>query len=160
MPKPRRIILENYCYFVTTNTHEREKIFKDRKAIRILVEDLEFYRKKFDFGLHALVIMPNHVHLLITPSDKGDISKIMHDFKSHTSQVLNKLLRRNKPLWQEGFYEHVVRDKFDFKRKIDYIHKNPLTSGLVADLTDYQFSSFRNYYVEDESLIKIDRVIF
>ena len=160
MPKLKRIILENYCYFVTTNTNEKENIFKDREIIQILIEDLEFYRKKFDFQLHAFVIMPNHIHLLITPSEKGDISKIMHDFKSHTSQVLNRLLKRDEPLWQEGFYEHVVRDEFDFKRKIDYIHKNPLVVGIVKELMNYQFSSFRNYYMEDERLIKIDRVIF
>jgi REP element-mobilizing transposase RayT len=104
--------------------------------------------------------MPNHIHILITPSEKGNISKIMHDFKSHTAQVINETFGRDKSLWQEGFYEHVTRDKFDFKRKIDYIHKNPLNSGAVKELEDYQFSSFKNYYMEDESLIKIDRVIF
>lgn len=98
MPKLKRIILENYCYFITSNTKDKENTFKDNRAIKILIEDLEFYRKKFDFKLHAFVIMPNHLHLLITPSEKGDISKIMHDFKSHTSQSINKLLKRSKPL--------------------------------------------------------------
>ena len=160
MPKLKRIILENYCYFITTNTHNGEKIFRDKKVIKIIIKDLEFYQKKFDFKLHGFVIMPNHLHLLVTPSEKGDISRIMHDFKSHTSQVINKNFNRKKPLWQEGFYEHVIRDKFDFNRKMDYIHKNPLMAEIVKGLEDYRFSSFKNYYLEDESLIKVDRIIF
>lgn len=159
MPKLKRIILEGYCYFVTTNTCNKENIFEDKEVVQVIIEDLEFYRKKFDFKLHAFVIMPNHIHLLITPSEKGDISKIMHDFKSHTAQIINKIFVRDKPLWQEGFYEHVIRDSFDFKKKINYIHKNPLVNGIVKVLADYQFSSFRNYYMEDENLIKVDRML-
>ncbi len=160
MPKLKRIILENYCYFVTTNIYKKKNVFKDNRIVQILIEDLEFYRKKYDFRLHAFVIMPDHLHLLITPSEKGDISKIMHDFKSHTSQVINKSLGWNSSLWQEGFYEHVIRDRFDFRRKIDYIHKNPLMAGIVKVLEAYQFSSFRNYYLEDEDLIKVDKILF
>ena len=159
MSKLKRIILENYCYFITTNTENRENAFKDKKAIKIIIEDLEFYRKKFNFKLHAFVIMPNHIHLLITPFEKGDISKIMHNFKSHTSQVINEVLDRNKRLWQEGFYEHAIRDEFDFKRKVNYIHKNPLMAGIVKEVADYRFSSFRNYCEEDENLIRVDRML-
>ena len=84
----------------------------------------------------------------------------MHDLKSHTAQEINRTLGRQGPFWQEGFYDHIIRDERDFQRRIDYIHKNPLTSGLVKEMPDYPFSSFRNYCVEDDSMIEVDQIIW
>jgi putative transposase len=104
--------------------------------------------------------MPDHLHLLLSLTGDGNITKVMHGFKSHTAQEINKLLKRIGAFWQEGFYEHIIRDERDYRKRIDYIHNNPLTSGLVKDLSDYRFSSFRNYYLDDDSIIQIDRVMW
>lgn len=64
-----------------------------------------------------------------------------------------------RPIWQQGYYEHVIRDIKDFETKLDYIHKNPLTAGLAKNLEDYPFSSYWNYYLDDNSIIEIDRVL-
>ena len=157
MGKLKRFILPNYCYFVTTVVKDRKKLLLNENICALILEDLEFYRKKHQFLLHAYVIMPDYLHLLLSLRGNGNISKIMHDFKSHTAQQINRTLRRKGALWQEGFYDHVIRDEGDFKKRIDYIHKNPSTSGLVKEIADYRFSSFRNYFMEDDSVIKIDR---
>lgn len=102
--------------------------------------------------------MPDHLHFLLSLKEVGNISIIMRDFKSHTAQMINKLLKRKGRLWQQGFYDHVIRDERDFIKRIDHIHKNPLTSALVKDIQDYRFSSYRNYFMEDKSLIRIDRL--
>ena len=104
--------------------------------------------------------MPNHIHLLLSLKGDGNISKIMHDFKSHTAQEINKLLKRGGAFWQEGFYDHIIRDETDFQKRIDYVHKNPLTVGLVKDLSDSPFSSFRNYCLGDDSIIQIDKLVW
>jgi len=64
-----------------------------------------------------------------------------------------------RPIWQQGYYEHIIRDRKDFETKLDYIHKNPLNVGLVENLDDYPFSSYRNYYLDDNSVIEIDRIL-
>jgi putative transposase len=160
MTKLKRIILPNHCYFLTTVVKDRKKLLKDDTICSIILEDLEFYRRKYGFQLHGYVIMQDHLHLLLSAKENGNISNIMHDFKSHTAQGINKVLNRNGALWQEGFYDHVIRDQRDLQRRLDYIHKNPLSSGLVEDVSDYRFSSFRNYYLEDDSLIRIDTLLF
>lgn len=157
MGKLKRFILPNYCYFVTTVVKDREKLLVDESICSLILEDLEFYRRKYEFLLHAYVIMPDHLHLLLSLKENGNISTVMHDFKSHTAQVINGILKRRGALWQEGYHDHVIRDEADFKKRIDYIHKNPFTSGLVKQVADHRFSSFKNYFMEDDSVIKIDR---
>ena len=158
MDKLKRFLLPNFCYFITIVVKDRKKLFLDEEICSIILKDLEFYRKKYDYLLHAYVIMPDHLHLLLSLKERGNISIIMRDFKSHTAQMINKLLKRKGRLWQQGFYDHVIRDERDFIKRMDYIHKNPLTSALVKDIQDYRFSSYRNYFMEDESLIRIDRL--
>jgi putative transposase len=160
MSKLKRIILPNYCYFVTTAVKDREKILINETICSLILADLEFYRNKYVFKLHGYVIMPDHLHLLLSLSEHVNISQVMHDFKSHTSQEINNILKRQGALWQEGFYDHVIRDEEDYKKRIGYVHKNPLTAGLVKELPDFQYSSFRNYYSGDESLIQIDRIVW
>ena len=158
MGKLKRFILPNYCYFVTTVVKDRKKLLLDENIYSLILEDLEFYRKKHEFLLHAYVIMPDHLHLLLSLKENGNISKLMHDFKSHTAQTINRVLKRKGALWQEGFYDHVIRDERDLKKRIDYIHKNPFASGLVKEISDYRFSSFRSYFMEDDSMVRIDKM--
>lgn len=158
MGKLKRFYLPNHCYFVTAVIKDRKKLFVDENICSLILKDLKFYREKYQFLLHAYVIMPDHLHLLLSLKEKGNISMIMRDFKSHTAQAINKVLKRRGALWQEGFYEHVIRDEKDFKKRINYIHKNPLISDLVKDIEDHRFSSFRNYFMADDSMIQIDKL--
>jgi putative transposase len=158
MGKLKRFLLPNFCYFVTSVIKDRQKLLLHEEICALNLKDLEFYRNKYGFLLHGYVIMPDHMHLLLSLKEKGNISKVMRDLKSHTAQMINGLLKRKGTLWQQGFYDHVIRDERDFRTRINYIHRNPLTSGLVKDVQDYRFSSFANYFMEDESLIRIDRL--
>jgi putative transposase len=158
MSKPTRLCLPGQCYFVTTVVKNRKDLLRDLAVCSLIIEDLKFYRKKHGFLLHGYVIMPDHLHILISAQGNATISQIMHDLKSHTAQEINLTLGRQGPFWQEGFYDHIVRDERDFQRKIDYIHKNPLRSGLAAEISDYPLSSFRNYYAEDDSMIEVDKI--
>jgi len=95
MSKLKRIILPNYCYFVTTVVKDRKKLLLDLTICSLLLEDLKFYRKKYNFGLHAYLIMPDHLHLLLSLKENGDISQVMHDFKSHSAQEITELRESN-----------------------------------------------------------------
>jgi putative transposase len=160
MSRLKRLLLPEHCFFVTTVVNGRPRLLKDRTVCSMILEDLQFYRNKYGFLLHGYVIMPDHLHILMSVQGDTTISQIMHDFKSHTAQEINRALGRAGAFWQEGFHDHIIRDERDFKKRINYMHKNPLMSGLIKEMPDYPFSSFRNYYMEDDSMIAMDQLIW
>jgi REP element-mobilizing transposase RayT len=86
----------------------------------------------------------------------NNISQIMKAIKGKSARIINNVLGNSGQLWQHSFYEHGIRNDQDFIEKINYIHINPVRANLVKDPSDYKYSSFRNYYLNDHSIIKID----
>ena len=102
-------------------------------ALHYAQENLQHYR------LHAYVIMPNHVHILITPL--LPIPKIMQSIKGFTAREANLLLdRMGMPFWQREYYDHWVRDG-EFERIKRYIELNPVKAGLASEPSLYRWSS-------------------
>src|SRR5574341_295584 len=155
----KHIYLDNHLYFITSVTHQREKLFSHPENCEILTHNIKYYRDHLGFKLLAYVIMPDHFHAIIHVPENQTIATIIHDIKRFSSiQIGRRINRMGRPIWQQGYYEHVIRDIKDFETKLDYIHKNPLTAGLAKNLEDYPFSSYWNYYLDDNSIIEIDRV--
>ncbi len=91
-------------------------------------------------GCDAWVVMPNHVHLLITPC--VELPKIMHSVKGFTAREANRLLgRTGSPFWQKEFFDHWIRNEREFERIRAYIERNPVTAGLAASPEEYCWSS-------------------
>ena len=92
------------------------------------------------YQLHAFVVMPNHVHLLVTP--KVIASRWLAPLKGFTAYRANELLgKHGQPFWQDESYDHLVRSATEFDRIRDYIEENPVSAGLVSDARDYLWSS-------------------
>jgi putative transposase len=90
--------------------------------------------------LHAYVVMPNHVHLLITP--RLPVSRIMRGIKGVSARDANRILGRGgKVFWQDESYDHWVRDEKEFGKIRFYIEYNPVGAGLVKRPQDWQWSS-------------------
>ena len=175
MGKWRTIEHPGAAYFVTSSVIDFVKVFDQNVYTRIILKNLDFYRNRHNFKLYAFVIMPEHLHLIIHPPQESSIKDVMRNFKSYTSKeltsqltddgrfgVLNRLSkfasrRIQHPFWAEGNRPLGIYTEKTLRSKIDYIHANPLRRGLVKNLGDYPYSSFRNYYLNDESLIKIDK---
>jgi REP element-mobilizing transposase RayT len=102
-------------------------------AFRYGEESLGFYE------LHAYVVMPNHVHLLITPAVPA--AKITHSLKLFTGRAANKVLGSSGPFWQDESYDHLVRDKQEFDRIVRYTENNPVRAGLSRDPEGFLWSS-------------------
>ncbi|MDZ7798274.1 MAG: transposase [Patescibacteria group bacterium] len=90
--------LKNQVHFITINTYKKYWLFKKENLCQIVIDNLNFYRRKFSFKLLGYVIMPNHLHLLIQLNKKyNDISKVMRDFKKFTSvQIIKQLIKENE----------------------------------------------------------------
>ena len=93
--------------------------------------------------LHAIVVMPDHVHLLLTPlrDENGwpfPLVDILQCLKGATAHRINKLLHTSGPVWEEESFDHVLRSNEDLKNKCEYIRQNPVDAGLVHRPEDYR----------------------
>jgi REP element-mobilizing transposase RayT len=98
--------------------------------------------KRYD--LHAAVVMPDHVHLLLTPrrDEKGwpyALPLILKLLKGISARSINKLLKSSGPLWQEESFDHVLRSQESFEEKREYLRQNPVRRDLVKRPEDYQW---------------------
>jgi REP element-mobilizing transposase RayT len=104
--------------------------------------------QRFDgvrYHLHAWVVMPNHVHVVIAIKPRASLSRIVHSWKSYTATVINRCLRRTGRLWQEDYWDRLIRDEKHFISAVDYIHGNPAKAGLVERAEDWPWSSARKW---------------
>ncbi len=107
-----------------------EAWMKDAHIAKIVADSiLHFAGDRYDLG--AWCVMPNHVHLIISPKDGHDLSEILHSIKRHSANEANKRLGRNGPFWQKESYDHIVRDGDDYENQRRYVLRNPVVSGLV-----------------------------
>lgn len=187
----KKIYLSEQCYFITTNVLNKEWIFGKLvngiyvpcdELCQAMINIVDALRKILRFLLHGYVIMPQHLHLILTTAEDEssatrldnnsdsirvgensfsppiNISKIMKLIKGKSARIINNLLGKSGQLWQHSFYEHGIRNEKDFIEKINYIHSNPVQANLVKDQLDFKYSSYRNYYLDNNSIIKIDKI--
>jgi len=94
--------------------------------------------------LFAVVVMPDHVHLLLSPLRNPDgwpypLVDILQCLKSATARRINKLLGVRGPVWQDESFDHVLRSDESLKEKCEYIRQNPVRRGPVKKPEDYQW---------------------
>lgn len=146
----RRIICPGYPYFITNITCERRPFLIEN--IDLVWSAFESTKKKSSFELIAWVILPEHFHILVDP-ENGDISKLMQRLKLSFSMSHRKRRGYSKGrVWQDRFWDHIIRDDADYAHHLDYIHINPVKHGLVKRAFDWPHSSihkFKEYYPED-----------
>jgi putative transposase len=123
-------------YFVTSITSGRRRLSQVAANAELFLETLQTYRHQGHYKLHAFVVMPDHIHLLLTPQGET-IERVMGLIKGGFSHRLAS----KGPVWQRGFTDHRIRDAEDFRIRRAYIHQNPVRAHLV-DLTEsYPYSS-------------------
>ena len=121
-----------------------ECLLRDDSIAQIVQDTLLFnHQKKYE--LICWCIMPNHVHTLIAPVEGMSLSEIMYDWKSYTTHAINKALNRKGKLWMMEYFDRFIRDNDHFQKVVNYIHNNPVKAGLVADPTDWRWSSAGSY---------------
>jgi len=116
-------------------------MFKNKENAQMLQNCIYNFRKEGKYLLLSYVIMPTHFHALLVPDNKFNISQIMHSIKRGSSRLLSISGIKSGPIWLPSFYEHVIRNKLDFREKYNYIQNNPVEAGLAKWPADYEFSS-------------------
>ena len=96
-----------------------------------IVEEALRHFERARYALGRYVVMPNHVHVLVTPLGNNELSAILHSWKSYSSNAINNLLKRLGGLWQQESYDHLVRDEDELQHHARYIDENPGKAGLA-----------------------------
>jgi putative transposase len=124
-----------------------------------LRESFKLSHSKYNYKIEAIVILPEHFHMIITPKIAKDYPKIISHIKRSFLYGLDKdlknsakidlsnskLKRQHSGIWQSRYHEHTIRDEKDFKIRFDYIHFNPVKHKLVSKVNDWEYSSFHKY---------------
>jgi putative transposase len=139
--RPQRTgVRSNDCaYFLSTQTKDRLCFFRNERWARLMMEVLGHYRES-GYILHAYVVMPDHLHLLITPVES--IEKSMQLIKGGFSFRAKKELEFKGEIWQQGFTDHRIRDEDDWMHHLKYIRLNPVNAKLVEDSVLYPYMDF------------------
>jgi len=132
-------------FFVTTITAQRQPILRREATAKLLIATLTHYRDAGKYLLHEFVIMPDHLHALITPSVEISLERAMQFIKGGFSFRL----KARGPVWQESFTNHRIRDLEDYEKHREYIRLNPVRARLVEKVGDYPYSSATGRYQLD-----------
>jgi putative transposase len=128
-------------YFVTTKTWQNRALFKVEKLAEVLANNLFNYRDRSTYLLHEFVIMPDHLHLLLTPGSTTSLERAIMLIKGGSSHEIHRVRGHKMQIWQSGFYDVTVRDEADYHVKRQYIRMNPVKAGLVERPEDWGFGS-------------------
>jgi putative transposase len=130
---------------------------------------MEQARQRYDFVVVGYVIMPEHIHLLISEPEKGDPSKVMQAIKQGFARRVLGQVRRHKPgqgelfagaaehVWQHHFYDFNVWSKRKRVEKLRYMHDNPVRRGLVLEPEQWVWSSCRAYTFGEVGTVRLNR---
>ena len=127
------------AFFITTVAWQRLAIFRVEVRAKLLIEVLLDYRDQGKYLLHEFVVMPDHVHLLLTPTVEISLERTVQFIKGGYSYRLRKMDKIQT--WQPSFTNHRIRDAEDYERHCEYIRLNPVRARLVRDAEAYLFSS-------------------
>ena len=132
---------EERTFFVTTNCHQRQPIFRAAERARLMLGVLQDNRAKGRFLLHEFVVMPDHLHLLLTSAPEVSLEKAVQFIKGGFSFRVKKDLGFRDEVWQQSFTEHRVKDAADYAHHREYIRMNPVRARLADAPEGYAYSS-------------------
>jgi len=136
-------------YFITANAWEGTAVFQAERMATLFLATIFGYRDQRKFQLHEFVVMPNHVHLILTRGPAITLERCMQFIKGGFSHRAGKALGLRNEIWQRGYVDHRVRDVSDYAQHRIYIHQNPVSAHLAETPEQYPYSSAHSGFVLD-----------
>jgi REP-associated tyrosine transposase len=128
-------------YFVTTKTWGNRDLFRVADVADIVVQCILRYRSQGAYLLHEFVVMPNHLHLLLTPAENTTLEKALQLIKGGSSHEIHGQRGHKMEIWQAGFHDWTVRDAADYEARASYIRLNPVAARLVERPEQWAYGS-------------------
>jgi putative transposase len=141
-------------HFVTFSCHHRDPLLANSHARDVFEQTLERARRWYGFFVSGYVVMPEHVHLLISEPERASLSLALQMLKQITAHQLRP--PEGSPFWQPRYYDFNVWSEDKRIEKLRYIHRNPVKRGLVERPEDWPWSSFRHYAAGVEGTVEIE----
>lgn len=158
--------------FITFSCYKGVRLFTDIYFIRIFLDELNKIRNQTKIKIYGYVIMPEHVHLVIYPSESIKIGPLIGKLKALSSKRIIDFLKKSNNLileklqnpnsrggyscWKYRCYDHNCRSNEAIVEKINYCHKNPVNGGLVDSSDKWEWSSFNWYQGRTDVPLEID----
>lgn len=167
---------EYLLHFLTLRVIDWIDIFTKPIYFQSIINTLKYYQTNNKLLIYGYVIMTNHLHLIVQ-CKKDKLSSTIKSFKSYTTHKAKKLLKtdnrkyilnlikrtgskrkyNNFQLWHSENWPIPLESDKLFMQKLTYIHNNPVVKNYVEQAEDWLYSSARNYILDDNSVIKIDK---
>ena len=162
----RRIHGGGNLHFITTSCYQREPLLGSARARDVFLEIFEQVRRRYDFEVIGYVVMPEHIHVLISEPKRDTVSIVVQVVKQ---RVAHRLLQKSKPslqrelwetmrprFWQRRYYDFNVYSDRKVTEKLRYMHRNPVERGLVPSPELWRWSSYRAFAFREEGVVKLN----
>ena len=141
-------------HFITFSCQHRDPLLETPESRDTFLEVFELTRKWYGFYVCGYVVMPEHVHLLISEPERSRLSTVMQMLKQNTARELQPV--EGAPFWEPRYYDFNVWSEAKRIEKLRYIHRNPVRRGLVERPEDWRWSSFNHYATGAEGPIEVE----
>jgi putative transposase len=151
---PKGLVRYQQCgclHLVNYTCYHRFEHLGNAAARELFERSLETMRLRYDFVVCGYVVMPDHVHLLVSEPKKALLSKAIQALKLSVS-----VQSRERPFWQARYYDFNVNTEEKRVQKLRYMHRNPVRRGLVEKPEDWAWSSFRHYATGEVGTVEIE----
>jgi putative transposase len=145
-------------HFLTFSCYRRQANFTRPEIYDLFVQCLEDMRRRFSMCVYGYVVMPEHVHLLVSEPEPATLAQAIHYLKLSFAKRLRSRTGATitRSFWQKRYYDRKVRDAQEFTVKLRYLHRNPVQRGLVKDPAEWNWSSFRHYALQEAGIVEIE----
>jgi putative transposase len=138
-------------HFITFSCYDRRPYLGDAAARNLFEHSLETMRRRYDFFITAYVLMPEHVHLLVSEPQIGSLARTLQALKLSVA-----VQRTERPFWQRRYYDFNLYGARKLIEKRRYIHRNPVTRGLVKEPDEWKWSSFHHWWTGQPGIVEIE----
>jgi len=128
-------------FFVSTNIQGFRRLLQSERSANLLIEVLYHYRSQNQYSLHEFVVMPNHLHVVLSPRAAVTIEKTMQLIKGGFSFRAKKELGWKEIVWLRSFNDRRLRDANEYVNAREYVLDNPVKAGLCLRREDWPYSS-------------------
>ncbi len=128
-------------YFISSAVAGRRQLFQKAEIAELFIDCLRDHHAKGRFDVHSFVVMPDHVHLLLTMGENVTLERAVTFIKGTFSYRMKKELGYLREVWSEGYYDERVRSAEHCSGVIEYIEKNPVSRAIARSAREYPFSS-------------------
>ena len=140
MARNRRIIFAGIPHHVTQRGNHRERVFRAKGDPEAYLSLLHTYARRYGIAVLAYCLMPNHVHLVLTPTTADGVARALRAVHCQYAQRVHRLRGVSGHLWQGRYFSSAL-DPRHFLNAIRYVELNPVRAGLIAKPESYRWSS-------------------